>query len=61
MNDQGLQAHLKLDIIRHTLANLRAILWTNTQGKTMRAAQDQFEVLVDCLIFFILKYTNLKS
>ena len=51
----------KLELIKYTLANLRAILWTNTQGKSHRAAQDTFEVLVDCLIFFILKYTNMKS
>ena len=61
LNDQGLPANVKLDQIKHTLANLREILWTNTQGKSQRAAQDQFEVLIDCLIFFILRYTNLKS
>lgn len=61
LNDQGMPPASKLEIIKHTWANLREILWTNTQGKTQRAAQDVFEVLVDCLIFFILKYTNLKS
>lgn len=60
LNDQTMMAVNKLDLIKHTTANLREILWTNTQGKSHRAAQDTFEVLVDCLIFFILKFTNLK-
>lgn len=41
--------------------NLQEYLWTNQVGKQQRAAQEGFEVLVDCLIFFILKNANMKS
>ena len=50
-----------MDIIKNTTANLREVLWADSANKALRAAQDSFEVLIDGLIFFILKNANLKS
>lgn len=43
------------------MANIREILWKNKTQQFDVAAQHNFETLVDCLIFFILKNTNLKN
>lgn len=61
LNDQGVLATQKLKLIQATQGNLREILWLDQSSRAPQAALENFEVFVDCLIFFVLKNANLKA
>lgn len=51
----------KLGVIQTTQKNLAQVLWKNMNSRDERGAQNDFEILLDCLIFFILKNANIKN
>ena len=55
-----MQAKHKINELVKAQSNMHELLWNNQANRPLIQAHEGFEVLIDCLIFFILKFANMK-